>query len=145
MTFPQFFLKIFGSLRSPLRLCCFCSIFITFIQKKRKNFSLANTLFLIWPLPWVLSGYGLGWEDLTVDRSKCRNNLLRSLKSGELELAAAAADEKRAKRKEKERSTTPVNNTNDTVQFLCNFCNRHCRSRIDLFSHTKHCQLKDTA
>ena len=76
----------------------------------------------------ALSMDTLCWEDLAVDRSKWRNNLLRSLKSGELELAAAA-EEKRAKRKEKERSTTPVN-TNETVQFLCNFCNRQCRSRL---------------
>ena len=54
--------KIFGSLRSPLRFSCLGSILITFTKKKRKNFSLAALaiiLFLIWPIPWVLSGYGL--------------------------------------------------------------------------------------
>ena len=94
----------------------------------------------------ALSMDTLCWEDLSADRSKWRSNLLRSLKSGELKLAAAA-DERRVQRKEKERSTTPldINTDTNTVQFICNFCNRHCRSRIGLFSHAKHCQLKDTA
>ena len=78
------------------------------------------------------------WEELATDRSKWRSNLHSCLKTSE-ESLTTAAEVKRAQRKKKE--TAPTATTINTVcTYVCNICNRHCLSRIGLYSHSKHCQ-----
>ena len=73
------------------------------------------------------------WEDLAADRPKWRATLTTNLKLGEMRMSAAA-EEKRARRKERQPSTSTDNATH-----RCDTCGKICGSRIGLFSHAKRC------
>ena len=73
------------------------------------------------------------WEDLAADRPKWRATLTTNLKLGEMRMSAAA-EEKRARRKERQPSTSTDNATH-----RCDTCGKICGSRNGLFSHAKRC------
>ena len=73
------------------------------------------------------------WEDLAADRPKWRAALTTHLKAGEKKMTAAA-EEKRARRKERQPATSTDNSTH-----RCDTCGKICGSRIGLFSHAKRC------
>ena len=72
------------------------------------------------------------WEDLAADRPKWRATLTTHLKSSEKRMSAAA-EEKRAKRKERQLQTS-VDSPHQ-----CKTCGKVCGSRIGLFSHQRRC------
>ena len=73
------------------------------------------------------------WEDLAADRPKWRATLTTNLKLGEMRMSAAA-EEKRARRKERQPSTSTDNATH-----RCDTCGKIFYSCIGLFSYTKRC------
>ena len=73
------------------------------------------------------------WEDTAADRSRWRGTLDQHLKAGE-ESLQHAAEEKRARRKQRHLSSTDTDAAHN-----CNICGRVCRSRIGLLSHTRKC------
>ena len=64
---------------------------------------------------------------------KWRAALTTHLKAGEKKMTAAA-EEKRARRKERQPSTSI-----DNATYRCDTCGKICGSRIGLFSHAKRC------
>lgn len=80
------------------------------------------------------------WESLADDRSVWRQHLSSGLKKCELALKTAA-DDKRRKRKASQYDAQ--SSTNDSV-FTCQSCNRHCKSRIGLYSHSRRCSSVDS-
>ena len=74
------------------------------------------------------------WEDLAADRPKWRATLTTHLKSSEKHMSAAA-EEKRAKRKESQLQASVDCDT----PHRCKTCGKACGSRIGLFSHSRRC------
>ena len=74
------------------------------------------------------------WEELAADRPKWRATLTTHLKTSEKHMSAAA-EEKRAKRKESQLQTSVDCDT----PHRCKKCGKACGSRIGLFSHSRRC------
>jgi hypothetical protein len=80
------------------------------------------------------------WESLADDKSVWRQHLSSSLEKCEHALKTAA-DHKRRKRKASQYD--PHTPASDSV-FTCQSCNRHCKSRIGLYSHSRRCSSVDS-
>ena len=74
-----------------------------------------------------------GWETVAADRNSWRH----AVKAGTL-ISEKRREDQWAKKKERrlQRASAP---TQPGADFICNNCNRACRSKIGLFSHNRRC------
>ena len=73
------------------------------------------------------------WEDAAGDRVRWRQKVKQEVEHADSVRGLKAAD-KRVRRKLSAASTTNI-----PTGFICSACSRDCRSRIGLYSHTRHC------
>lgn len=78
------------------------------------------------------------WESLAENRVTWRHQLSSGLKKGEQILRAAADDKRKRRKASQQRPQSTASPTSDSV-FTCQTCNRHCKSRIGLYSHSRRC------
>ena len=76
------------------------------------------------------------WHELAENRTGWRQAVKKGVRSFETERLKARA-EKRQKRKAKEAQDIKVQQIPVSADFVCQTCGRACKSRIDLYSHSR--------
>ena len=76
------------------------------------------------------------WHELAENRTGWRQAVKEGVRSFEAERLKARAD-KRQKHKAKEAEDIEVQQIPVSVDFVCQTCDRACKSRIGLYSHSR--------